>query len=376
MQKNNLFIFYFFFVFIFIISTNSHFSYEESLRFGGADGFSYMSISKDFPSITSEKIMSIHAERFFFPYVIGFISKLLNMELYFTYKVTVLIVLVIINFFTIKILRFLNINTITILTLLTLINFNPYITRFYIAVPTILNDLIFVLGTLIILHKIITNKNNDFLISTGYIFAFASRQTSLGLVLGYLVSMFVKGKTLLSKKNEIFGLVIFIIFLILNFYYSSNTSQNLASMYELYSPKMRILGLFIQNVPLNEKLVFLFLPFLSFGPLILYFVAVRKIKLPIKKAIKSKMIIFLFSFILLVILQPILSGAEVTGRNILRLTSLAYIPLVIGLIMITKKRNNNILSEKFILTITIFVTIFHSFHPTFSNIGIFNFLRF
>jgi len=49
MQKNNLFIFYFFFVFIFIISTNSHFSYEESLRFGGADGFSYMRISKDFP---------------------------------------------------------------------------------------------------------------------------------------------------------------------------------------------------------------------------------------------------------------------------------------------------------------------------------------
>ena len=63
-----IYFFYFLFIYTFLFFTNSHFSFEESLNFGGADGFSYMSISKDAPNITSEKLMSIHTERFFFPF--------------------------------------------------------------------------------------------------------------------------------------------------------------------------------------------------------------------------------------------------------------------------------------------------------------------
>ena len=204
---------------------------------------------------------------------------------------------------------------------------------------------------------------------------FASRQTSLGLILAYLISFFIKGKKLISNKFEIFGFIVFIIFLTLNFFYSSNTIEDPSSRYELYSAEMRIFGLFIQNVPLNEKLIFLLLPILSFGPLIFYFIFTRKLKFSPKKIISSKILIFLFSFIILVILQPILSGVEVTGRNILRLTSLAYIPLLIGLILITKERKYFIIDKKYFKIIMVVIAFFHSFHPTFSRIEIFNFAR-
>mgnify|MGYP001229280076 FL=1 len=82
------------------------------------------------------------------------------------------------------------------------------------------------------------------------------------------------------------------------------------------------------------------------------------------------------SYIVLVILQPILSGAEVTGRNIIRLTSLAYIPLMIFLILITKEKKKFIVSKKFFIGTIIAMATIHSFHPTFSLIKVFDILRF
>lgn len=379
MQKNNstkLYFFYFLLIYFFLFFTNSHFSFEDSLRFGGADGFSYMAISEDAPLITSKKIMSIHSERFFFPYVIGLFSKFFGIDYFLTYKIFVFTILIIINLYTIRIFKYLNLNLQTILVFLTLINFNPYITRFYLAIPTIINDLIFVAGILIIIEKIITKNKNKFFIFIGFVFTFASRQTSIGLILAYIVSIFIKGKKLLPTKNEISGILIFIIFIILNIYYSSSTIASNDSRYELYSPEMRILGFFIQDIPIKDKLIFLLLPFLSFTPLLFYFIFTRQLKLPLKKIFNSKLLVFIMSYIVLVISQPILSGAEVTGRNIIRLTSLAYIPLMIFLILITKEKKKFIVSKKFFIGTIIAMATIHSFHPTFSLIKVFDILRF
>ena len=305
-----IYFFYFLFIYTFLFFTNSHFSFEESLNFGGADGFSYMSISKDAPNITSEKLMSIHTERFFFPYIIGIFSKLLEIDPFRSYKIFVFIMLAIINFFIIKIFRYLNLDLQKILILLTLINLNPYFTRFYIAIPTIINDLIFMAGVIIILEKIITKNGNNFFIFIGYVFTFASRQTSIGLVLAFLISTFVRGKELLSNRHLIGGVCVFIFFLILNFYYSSHTIESTTSKYELYSPKMRLFGFFIQNVDLKSRLIFLLLPLLSFAPLLFYLMFSRKLNISLKKIFGSKLLIFLISFISLIILQPILSGVK------------------------------------------------------------------
>ena len=71
-------IFFFIIILIFLYLTNNHFNYDQTLIFGGADGASYLSISEDSPLITSKKNQPVHSERFFFPYIIGIISKILS----------------------------------------------------------------------------------------------------------------------------------------------------------------------------------------------------------------------------------------------------------------------------------------------------------
>ena len=78
MREYNSLKIYFFIFYLFILS---YFSLililvlKSLLNFGGADGFSYMSISKDAPNITSEKLMIFTQKDSFFPYIIGIFSK-------------------------------------------------------------------------------------------------------------------------------------------------------------------------------------------------------------------------------------------------------------------------------------------------------------
>ena len=66
-SEKNISYYFLFIILLYIIFTNSYFNYEDSLIFGGADGFSYYEISKFAPKLSSTGIQPIHAERFFFP---------------------------------------------------------------------------------------------------------------------------------------------------------------------------------------------------------------------------------------------------------------------------------------------------------------------
>ena len=142
-DKKKLFIYYVILI-LFLSLTNQYFSYDQSLIFGGYDGKSYINISDNFPNITDHKTPVIHSERFFFYYIFGFISKSLNLDIYNVYRFFVFCILVLINFFLILIFKSRKVDLNTTLIFLSLINLNPYISRFYIAVPTIINDLIFI----------------------------------------------------------------------------------------------------------------------------------------------------------------------------------------------------------------------------------------
>ena len=71
--KNFKTTYFVFLLIIYLIGTNTYFNYEQSLIFGGADGFSYFEISKAFPKLSDIPLQPIHAERFFYPYLIGFL---------------------------------------------------------------------------------------------------------------------------------------------------------------------------------------------------------------------------------------------------------------------------------------------------------------
>ena len=145
---------YLFIILIFIFSTNSYFDFEESLIFGGADGKSYFDISKYSPYLSKEAIQPIHAERFLFSYLIGLISKVTFIEIYTLNRIIVIFLIILINKYVIDFLIRLNKDNYFILLTLLILNLNPYFSIFYIAVPLILNDLIFILGSIICINSL------------------------------------------------------------------------------------------------------------------------------------------------------------------------------------------------------------------------------
>ena len=153
-KNKKKFFFYYLALILFICLTNQYFNYEQSLIYGGWDGRSYINISNSFPNITDFKTPIIHSERFFFYYIFGFISKLLSLDIYNVYRFFVFTILILINAFILLIFKSKNIDINSTLIFLTLINLNPYISRFYISIPTVLNDLIFILGLTIFVYSI------------------------------------------------------------------------------------------------------------------------------------------------------------------------------------------------------------------------------
>ena len=96
-SKKNISFVYLSIILIFIFFSNSYFNFDESLIFGGADGKSYFDISKYSPYLSEEPIQPIHAERFFFSYLIGLISKTLFIEIYTLNRIFVIFIIVFIK---------------------------------------------------------------------------------------------------------------------------------------------------------------------------------------------------------------------------------------------------------------------------------------
>ncbi len=364
MSSNKKISYYFLFIILFyIFFTNSYFNYDESYIFGGADGFSYYEISKFAPKFSSTDIQPIHAERFFFPYIIGIISKITTVEIYLLYRILVIILILLINKYFIDIFFQLNKNIYIILLTLLILNLNPYLTRFYIAVPLIINDLFFIYGSLLTIGGLKNeNKKKIFL---GLIISSFARQSAAAICLSIcFLKIIQKEKFFLKIYDIILIFVIFFLIYFLGFTYSSLIPASI-SRGEQYL--VTIFGLFIENKSIEELFIFCVWPLLSFGPLIIFFFLFIKKKL-INFELNRNLNYYLIFFILLIIMQPIMQGLNVSGKNIIRLSTLAY-PAVLSYFLINSKSQT---FSKIVITIFLIILFIWSSHPTFST---FNFLE-
>lgn len=350
-------------ILILIFFSNSYFTYEESLIFGGGDGKSYYDISKFSPYLSKEPIQPIHAERFFFSYVIGLISKVFFVDVYILNRIFVIILIILINGYLINFLiKFDKDNYFILLTLL-IFNLNPYLVRFYLAVPLIINDLIFIFGSLTCIDGLDKKNKKQFII--GLIISSLARQSAAAICLSILfLKIFKKEKFFLEIKDISISYAIFILIYFLGYFYSSNIPIESTRSEQYF---VTIFGLFIEDKGFKELLIFFLWPFLSYGPLIIYFFLLINKNFSIQK-ININLNIFILLFSLLIIMQSILQGLEVSGKNIIRLSSLAYPGILIFLISNSKKLD----ISKIKLIFFIILTFVWSSHPTFS---IFSFLE-
>jgi len=356
--------YYFLFVILlYIILTNSYLDFEDSLIFGGSDGFSYYEISKFAPKLSSTDIQPIHAERFFFPYIIGIISKITNIEIYLLYRILVIMLILLINkYFIDNFFQFYkNINF--ILLSLLIINFNPYLTRFYISVPLIINDLIFIYGSLLAIGGLKNKNKKKFFI--GLIISSFARQSAAAICIAIFTIKIIQKKRFFFRGYDIIlSIIIFFLIYFLGYIYSSLIPATVPRS-EQYL--ITIFGLFIENKPFKELFIFFFWPFLSFAPMIIYFIFIIKKNL-ISFKTNRNLNLYLIFFTFLIVAQPILQGLYVSGKNIIRLTTLAY-PAVLIYFLINSKSQT---FSRIVFMIFMIIFFIWSSHPTFS---IFDFLE-
>lgn len=347
---------------LFILLTNNYFNVNE-INNSAKSSYYYLEISKSFPEVadfenTSQSL--IHAERFFIPYMVGFLSKTSNLDIFFLYRLTTylgLLILLIVNY---KILNVINpINS--KLIMLSLVLFNPYIFRYFIANPIMLNDLFFFISLSILSYSVFKEKNLLFYLSI--ILALVSRQSAYIIIFAIFITVLFPGKKNFVNFNK-FLICIFLLMLniLITKIYIQNT--NLTGNYQIAF--MGIFSFFKNDFDIYKFITFLLYPLLSYLPLIIYIIYnyfYKNIKIS-----GDKKIIFLSMLILGFFCQPILAGPDVAGKNIIRLSSYGYFILIYILAhnMINHEFNNKLIRYIFIFSLMVW-----SLHPTFSKINIF-----
>ena len=178
--------------------------------------------------------------------------------------------------------------------LLIIIFFNPYIFRYYIAVPYYLTDFLFIFSTRLFVLYLIKKK---------FIYLFLT--VFFGISREQIILFFIgnnKFKFLSNTKFEIF-IILFIVFFAINFVLSS------------YERSIIIFD--------TKYLIFIFYPLLSYFPLLLFiFYISYKLELKFKmnstlKSILTPMVIIFFI--------PYFIGYELVGKNIVRLSNLSFL---------------------------------------------------
>ena len=352
---------------IFLLLTNTYYG-EDQINPSATSSYYYLNIADSFPRGMSMKDTPqtyIHGERFLISYLVGFIGHILDISNFYIFRVF--------TYFTILILIILNYKIIKIiipqknkgLLYFSLFLFNPYIIRFFLSNPIMINDLVFITSISLLFFSFL-DKNN-ILFYTALLLAIISRQTSVLIILALIVSLTLpyKNEFIDSKKISFSFLLLIINYLISQKYLEIS---NIDIFYE--SQFFGLINYFQNNFEFSKLFKFLFLPILSFGPLFFIMIA-QKLKNEIFISINEKNIFFIILLILFVS-QPILSGPLIAGKNIIRLATFGYTPLIFLTCLSIKNLNN--LSKKASI-IFIIIMLFWSLHPTFSKIKVFELLK-
>tara|TARA_A100001011_G_C14308609_1_gene844421 strand:+ start:2635 stop:3747 length:1113 start_codon:yes stop_codon:yes gene_type:complete len=351
----------------FLLFTNTYYGVHE-VNSSASSSYYYLDIANSFPGGTSIGNIGqayIHGERFLISYLIGLVSYLLNINNFYIFIIlsySSIFFLIVLNY---KIICKLIPNNNTSTLFLSLFLLNPYIVRYALTNPIMLNDLVFIISISLLFLSFLNKKNILFYISI--ILAIISRQTSILIILALFFTLVLPYKNDFISINKILiSLLLFIFnFIIAQFYLEYS---NLDVFYG--SQFFGLLSFLQYNFDLIVLFKFIFYPFLSFGPLLalIFFFLIKK---NINFVLTERNIFFIILLILF-FSQPFLSGPYVAGKNIIRLSTFGYSSLIF-LLCLNIKNIENISKKVVYLFITI--TIIWSLHPTFSTIKIFEFIR-
>lgn len=356
--EKKLFVLYIIFLIIFILFTNTFYTFDQTLILNQHDGLSYMNIANSSYNFSQETLHYHHAQRFYLPYLIGLIGNTLNVDNYHVFRVFVYLSIMTVIIFHSLIIFESKCSLKSAIIVSSLVFLNPYLIRFFISVPTMINDIFFLAAVYIFIYGLF---KKNFYIILGTILSLISRQTGLFLFIGCIFYLY-KNKMF---REILYVFVFFILILFLSNFYAQNTSVSGFNFKHLW-------GLFfsIYEKDLMYTVKWLLLPLYGYIPLILFAFTRKKIFI---KNINTEKIILIFIFLSTTGIS-ILAGPDMAIRNVIRQTVIVMPVLLIFFLYYSvpnNNKNNFLISEK-VLLVLIFIS---SFHPVYSKIKIFESLR-
>ena len=360
-NEQNKLLLYFIYIVIFLYFTTDYLSLNGLIYTANqADIISFYEIANKAPelAIKNDIVAKHDAQRFLIPYIIGLISFLTNQDLFHVFNVvnfTFIFMMIFLIFFLAKKL---DLNFRSSIIFFSLFFCNPYTIRYGIFNPVMVHDIIFFITGYLVGYGIIFEKKKlVFFIS---IFSIFLRQTAIAYTFNVILFYVFK-----IKEFKQITLYLYIFVTICSFYIIIKIGNLMSTSSFPISNAYNIL--FFDFNKVGELIRFLALPLVSFSPLLITIFSK-------KKDYKKMNIIIIFFICVMMIAQPILGGPDNSGRNVVRIATLCYPILLMGIFYMFDF--SSFLKKNFVFYSLIIFFHMWSLHPTFSKINFFSFLRF
>ena len=322
LKHKKFYLIYILWLLLFIFFTNQYYNFNEIVSINQLDSVSYMSIAISAPDYSSENMPYHHAQRVFFPYLVGQLSNIFDIDVIVSFRLVSFFLIFITIFLHFLITKKLKTDFYVSIISISLLILNPYLIRYFIAVPTMISDTTFILSLYLFLFGLI-HKNNSTLFAV--FLGLISRQNGIFIFIAYVIDKFfvLKYKAIRDKSIILSILILLIVSLTANNYASkvSTSSFDFGHAYGIFE-------WFLTDWNLANFLKWTVLPLYSYFPITIIFLFFFKLKDYDRNILKDYIIlIFIFLSIIGVSYLP---GPEMADRNIIRQTSLAYPIFLVG----------------------------------------------
>jgi hypothetical protein len=345
-----------------LCATNRWLSFEDGIRVENAtDTESYMAIAAAAPSLppADAQLISYHAQRFISPYIVGTVAFYTHFSAQQVFRVAAIAMIALIVWVAQRILCHLCVPEQFIALCLSLLILSPYMFRLYLAVPALLDDLVFVLGLSLLVYGLLRGRLSMAVMAA--LIATLGKQTTFFVlpVVGIWILFAPPWSRLpMVRRTGSFLLIAAVCLACYLFLYSVAKGFS--------SPKSHGLFFMLTELPrwvLTEfnapslanflfRGIFPFLFPLSIGGAVFLR---RRPPLP-------KEFYLLIAMVLMCCLQPLLGGPSFMGPGILRLSLLGYVPLLAALGLLLREARLPAYSESLMMLCGILIAV-SSLHP-------------
>jgi len=355
-------------LFFVLCGTNRWLSFEEGIRLENAtDTKSYMAIAATAPSLppADAQLLSHHAQRFVSPYIVGTVAFYSHLSAQQVFRVAVIAMIALIIWVAYRILCHLRVPEQYGTLCMSLLILNPYMFRLYLAIPALLDDLVFVLGLSLLVYGLLQGRLGTAVIAA--LVASLGKQTSL-FVLPVVAIWILFGppwsRLSLARRTSSFLLIAVVCvtcYLVTGAVAREFSSAKSEGVYFMLTGLPRW-ALSEFNAGFLANFVFLgIFPFLF--PLSIGCAVFLRTRPPLPKEFY-----LLIAMVLACCLQPFLAGPSFMGHGILRLNLLAYVPLLAALGLLLREARLPAHSESLMLVCGILIAV-GSLHPRFTYNG-------